>query len=104
SADRMRYLEHDSNHQVIITGYDDPFATGTPNKWRVQNSWGKKRAGKDGVFIATDEWMQTNAFKVVIHRDALTPEVLAAIDTTPILLSAKDNPLLSEKPSRKRFK
>ena len=42
---------------------------GRPNRWRVENSWGKK-LGRDGYFVMTDDWFSEYVYQVVVHINA----------------------------------
>ena len=41
------------NHAMVITGVN--LENDTPTKWKIENSWGNKKANK-GYHVATDTW------------------------------------------------
>ena len=49
---------------------------GKPNRWRVENSWGKE-PGKDGYYLMTDRWFDEYMYQVVVNKKYLTAEQVA---------------------------
>ena len=45
---------------------------GKPNRWRVENSWGKE-PGKDGYYLMTDRWFDEYMYQVVVNKKAVSP-------------------------------
>lgn len=86
-ADRL--LMHDSlmTHAMLFVGVD--VVDGSPRKWRVENSWGEERGDK-GLFTMNDNWFGEYVLEIAVHRDALRPELRAALDTEPVVLPAWD--------------
>jgi bleomycin hydrolase len=84
-----RLAVHDSlmTHAMLFTGVD--VVDGTPRKWRVENSWGDEKGDK-GFWTMNDNWFGEHVFEIAARRDQLPPELLAALDTEPIVLPAWD--------------
>ena len=73
-------------------------ADGKPVKWKVENSWGDK-VGQKGYFVASDAWMDEYTYQIVVRKDFLTAEELAAYEAEPQVLAPWDQwePLLQNK-------
>ncbi|TWP35834.1 aminopeptidase C [Leekyejoonella antrihumi] len=86
-ADRL--LLHDSlmTHAMLFVGVD--VVDGAPRKWRVENSWGDEKGDK-GLFTMNDSWFGEYVLEIAVHRDALTPELQAALESEPAVLPAWD--------------
>lgn len=61
---------------------------GKPNKWLVENSWGK--SGHDGFLIITDRWFDEYMFRLVINKKYIEADILKLFEQKPILLPAWD--------------
>ncbi|EFQ56988.1 aminopeptidase C [Streptococcus downei] len=87
-AGRLDYSESLMTHAMVLTGVDLD-AQGQPVKWKVENSWGEK-VGKDGYFVATDSWMDEYTYQIVVRKEFLTKEELAAYEAEPKVLAPWD--------------
>lgn len=87
-AGRLDYAESLMTHAMVLTGVDLDEA-GQPRKWKVENSWGDK-VGTDGYFVASDAWMDEYTYQIVVRKEFLTPEELAAYEAEPIVLAPWD--------------
>ena len=87
-AGRLDYSESLMTHAMVLAGVDLD-AEGQPVKWKVENSWGEK-VGDKGYFVASDSWMDNYTYQIVIRKDFLTEEELAAYEAEPILLAPWD--------------
>ncbi|DAC51465.1 MAG TPA: hypothetical protein HA340_01720, partial [Candidatus Thalassarchaeaceae archaeon] len=58
-------------------------------RWRVENSWGKS-GGIDGYYTMNDSWFDEYMFEIAAPKSSLSKEMLAALETTPIVLPAWD--------------
>ncbi|WP_019789422.1 C1 family peptidase, partial [Streptococcus sobrinus] len=87
-AGRLDYSESLMTHAMVLTGVDLD-AQGQPIKWKVENSWGEK-VGKDGYFVATDAWMDEYTYQIVVRKEFLTKEELAAYQAEPKVLAPWD--------------
>ena len=87
-ADRLEYGDSQMTHAMLFTGVDlDP--KGKPRKWRVENSWGKKRSD-NGFDIMTDKWFDEYNYEVVVHKQYLTDEELKTYKKDPVKLPPWD--------------
>lgn len=83
-ASRLDYSESLMTHAMVLTGVDLD-AAGNSLKWKVENSWGEK-VGKKGYFIASDAWMDEYTYQIVVRKEFLTAEELAAYEAEPEVL------------------
>ena len=86
-ADRLDYGESLMTHAMVLTGVD--LIDGEPTKWKVENSWGEK-VGDKGFFVASDAWMDEFTYQIVVRKDLLTADQLAAFDAAPTVLKPWD--------------
>lgn len=87
-AERLEYGESLMTHAMVLLGVNLD-QEGRPNRWRVENSWGKK-LGRDGYFVMTDDWFSEYVYQVVVHKKYLTPEQQKEFESEPILLEPWD--------------
>ena len=73
---------------MVLTGVDLDEA-GQSRKWKVENSWGDK-VGTDGYFVASDAWMDEYTYQIVVRKEFLTADELAAYEAEPIVLAPWD--------------
>lgn len=86
-AQRLDYGESLMTHAMVLTGVD--IVDGQSTKWKVENSWGEK-VGDKGFFVMSDEWMDEYTYQIVIRKDLLTAEQLAAFEAEPKVLAPWD--------------
>ncbi|MGI5174379.1 C1 family peptidase [Treponema sp. OMZ 840] len=85
---RLDYRESLMTHAMTFTGVniaDD----GKPNRWRVENSWGKD-VGKEGYWVMSDEWFSEFTYQVVINKKYLTKKQRDMLEQKPIELAPWD--------------
>ncbi len=70
------------NHAMIITGVNIG-ADGTPDRWKIQNSWGDDR-GKKGFYLMDAGWFDRYVFQAVVDKKYLSEKQLAALKTEPL--------------------
>lgn len=87
-AGRLDYAESLMTHAMVLTGVDLDEA-GQSRKWKVENSWGDK-VGTDGYFVASDAWMDEYTYQIVVRKEFLTEDELAAYEAEPIVLAPWD--------------
>ncbi|MCG9882399.1 aminopeptidase C [Streptococcus suis] len=87
-AGRLDYSESLMTHAMVLTGVDLD-DNEQPLKWKVENSWGDK-VGDKGYFVASDSWMDEYTYQIVVRKEFLTQEELAAYQTQPQVLAPWD--------------
>lgn len=84
-ASRLDYAESLMTHAMVLTGVDLD-ENGKSTKWKVENSWGKDAGEFNGYFVASDAWMDEFTYQIVVRKDLLTAEELAAYEAEPTVL------------------
>ena len=69
-AERLDYGESLMTHAMVLEGVNLD-AAGKPTLWKVENSWGDKRA-KDGFDSITDAWFDQYVYQVVVDTRFLS--------------------------------
>ena len=87
-AERLDYGQSLMTHAMVFQGVNLD-ENGKPNRWRVENSWGKE-PGKDGYFVMTDDWFTEYTYQIVVNKKYLSEEVLKAYNSEPIELEPWD--------------
>ena len=87
-AGRLDYSESLMTHAMVLTGVDLD-ENGKSTKWKVENSWGDK-VGDKGYFVASDDWMDEYTYQIVVRKEFLTAEELAAYEAEPKVLAPWD--------------
>ncbi|HEM5183217.1 TPA: aminopeptidase C [Streptococcus suis] len=87
-AGRLDYSESLMTHAMVLTGVDLD-NNEQPLKWKVENSWGDK-VGDKGYFVASDSWMDEYTYQIVVRKEFLTQEELAAYQAQPQVLAPWD--------------
>lgn len=80
----LEYGDFPSNHAMTLTGVNLD-ADGKPNRWKVENSWGKDN-GKDGYYVASDSWFDQFVIELVIHKDYLDAATRELLHAEPVEL------------------
>lgn len=86
---QTRVRHHDSlmTHAMLLTGVD--VLDGRSRRWRVENSWGTT-GGAEGYYTMNDSWFDEHVFEVVVSKQRLSAELVAALDSEPTVLPAWD--------------
>lgn len=87
-AERIQTRSSGSSHGMALIAVDID-KDGKAQKWQFENSWGAQ-AGHKGYLTFTDEWFDEYMFRIVIHKDFVTPEVLKIYKTKATLLPPWD--------------
>ena len=58
---------------------------GKPNRWKVENSWGKD-AGKDGYYVMSDAWFDRYVTELVIRKEYLDDATRGLLTAEPVEL------------------
>ncbi|MGM0215091.1 aminopeptidase C [Enterococcus sp. AZ109] len=86
-AERLDHGDSLMTHAMVLTGVD--LIEGKSTKWKVENSWGEK-VGEKGFFVMSDAWMDEYTYQIVVRKEYLTKEQLAAFEAEPIVLAPWD--------------
>lgn len=87
-AQRLDYGHSLMTHAMVFLGVNLD-EQGRPNRWRVENSWGKE-PGKDGYYVMSDDWFTEYTYQVVVHKKYLSQEAQEQLKAEPILLEPWD--------------
>ena len=85
---RLQYGESILTHAMVFTGVnlDDQDQA---ERWKVQNSWGKK-VGEDGFFIMSNDWFKEFNYEVVINKKYLSESDLESYQKEAVVLKPWD--------------
>ncbi|EAC9982174.1 aminopeptidase, partial [Listeria monocytogenes] len=86
-TERLDFGESLMTHAMVLTGVD--LIDGESTKWKVENSWGEK-VGTNGFFVMSDAWMDEYTYQIVVRKEFLTAEQLAAFEAEPTVLAPWD--------------
>ena len=81
-AQRLRLHESMMTHAMVFTGADIE-EDGTVNRWRVENSWGPKKADK-GFWTMADDWFDEFVFEIAVHPSRLPEQYQAALQSESV--------------------
>lgn len=87
-AQRLDYGHSFMTHAMVLQGVNLD-EKGKPNRWKVENSWGKD-AGKDGYYVMTDDWFSEYTYQIVVNKKYLSKKILNAYKMDPIMLEPWD--------------
>lgn len=88
-AERLDYGESLMTHAMVLEGVNLD-AAGNPTLWKVENSWGDKRA-KDGFDSITDAWFNQYVYQVVVDKRFLSDSERKTYETEePTVLAPWD--------------
>ena len=85
---RLKYGQTMMTHAMLFTGVD--VVDGKPRRWRVENSWGSEQSGEKGFYTMNDSWYDEYMFEIASPKSHLSEEMLAGLESEPILLPAWD--------------
>lgn len=88
-AERLDYGESLMTHAMVLEGVNLD-AAGKPTLWKVENSWGDKRA-KDGFDSIADAWFNQYVYQVVVDKRFLSDSERKTYETEePTVLAPWD--------------
>ncbi len=87
-AERLMYRQSMMTHAMVFTGVDLD-DSGSPRKWRVENSWGEE-GGDKGFYQMSDAWFDEYNLEVVVQKRFVPPAVVAVLDQEPVVLDPWD--------------
>lgn len=67
--DRLDAFDISQNHAMIISGYNEDNCK--INRWKVENSHGRKKSKHNGLLIMSDNWFNNNVLSAVVHKKCL---------------------------------
>ena len=76
-----------NTHCMLITGVD--IIESKVTKYKIENSWGSDYGNK-GYCIATDDWLKTYVYRIVINKEYLTPKQLEILKQAKIKIDKWD--------------
>ncbi|MDA3871749.1 MAG: C1 family peptidase [Candidatus Marinimicrobia bacterium] len=85
--EQVLYNESIPTHAMVFIGVD--IKNDKPQKWLVENSWGKDR-GRDGYWTLGNDWFDKYMYGVIIEKKHLSAKMLKALETEPIILPPWD--------------
>lgn len=66
-AERLKTGSSQMTHAMVITGVHLDPNTGSPVRWKIENSWGDQ-VGDKGYYLMTDEWFDEYVFQIVTNK------------------------------------
>lgn len=87
-AERLDYGQSKMTHAMVFLGVNLD-EDGKPNRWKVENSWGKDR-GKEGYLLMSDDWFTENLYQIVVDRKFLPEKLIEEYEAEPIMLEPWD--------------
>lgn len=81
-SERLKYRDSFATHAMILTGVNLD-ENGVPNRWKVENSWGKD-VGKDGYFVLSEKYFKDYVYEAIINKKYLTQEQIDLFNSEPV--------------------
>lgn len=85
---RLEYGQSLMTHAMVLQGVNLD-ENGQPNRWRVENSWGKD-PGREGYYVMTDDWFTEYTYQVVVNKKYLTEAQKQLWEQEPLELEPWD--------------
>ena len=86
--DRLESKQAMVSHAMTLTGFN--LQNGEPNRWKIENSWGKDN-GDNGYFVMTQDWFEEYTYEAVINKKYLSDDLKKLADSKPVTLTAWDS-------------
>ena len=87
-AQRLEYGQSLMTHAMVLQGVNLD-ENGKPNRWRVENSWGKD-PGHEGYYVMSDDWFSEYTYQVVVNKKYLTDAQRQLWEQAPLELEPWD--------------
>ena len=88
-GERLIYGDSAMDHAMVFLGVNlDP--EGRPERWRIENSWGKDSGPNGGYYIASDSWFDEFVYQIAINIKYLPEETRSLLSSEPIVLEPWD--------------
>lgn len=87
-AERLLTQDSTMNHCMLFVGVNID-KTGTPNRWKIENSWGEE-SGQKGFFIGSEKWFRQNVYQIIARKSLLSDAQRALLDQEPTALPLWD--------------
>ena len=78
-GDRLTYYDSAMDHAMVFLGVNLD-SEGKPDRWRIENSWGKKAGPNGGYYIASDSWFDEALYQIAVNKKYLDEETRALLD------------------------
>ena len=88
-GDRLNYGGSAMDHAMTFLGVNLD-SKGRPDRWRIENSWGKESGPNGGYYIASDTWFEEFVYQVVVNRQYLDKETARLLKQERIALEPWD--------------
>ena len=88
-GDRLVNGDSAMNHAMVLLGVNLD-ENGKPDRWRIENSWGKDSGPRGGDYIASDSWFDEFVYQVAVDKKYLDEEVRKLLDQEMIPLEPWD--------------
>jgi bleomycin hydrolase len=84
---KLEYGDSVMTHAMLLTGVD--IQGKQTNKWRIENSWGKK-GGDKGYLLMSDKWFAQYTYEIVVDKKYLPKAVLDIFAKDAVALNPWD--------------
>ena len=88
-GDRLMNGDSAMNHAMVLLGVNLD-RDGKPDRWRIENSWGKESGPNGGYYIASDSWFDECVYQIAVDKKYLSPEKRALLEQPMIELEPWD--------------
>ena len=88
-GDRLIHQDSAMNHAMVILGVNLD-KDGKPDRWRIENSWGKESGPNGGYYIASDSWFDEFVYQVAVDKKYLDERTRKLLDQEMIPLEPWD--------------
>ena len=78
-GDRLTYYDSAMDHAMVFLGVNLD-SEGRPDRWRIENSWGKEAGPNGGYYIASDSWFDEALYQIAVNKKYLDEETRALLD------------------------